>query len=178
MPEARTQALLFEFTNGDDLLAAAGRVRAAGFRRLDAFSPFPLEGLAETLGDRASRIPWFALAGGIAGALGGLFMQWYANVVSYPINVGGRPLAAWPAFILPAFELAVLFAVLAAVVGMLVENGLPRLHHPVFAAERFGCASDDRFFLWIGTADPRLRNPESRAVLDDLGAIAVHEVAA
>lgn len=179
MPEAdNPRALLLEFANGDDLLAAAGRVREAGYRQLDAFTPFPLEGLAQTIGDRATRIPWFALIGGAAGAFGGLFMQWYANVVSYPINVGGRPLAAWPAFILPAFELAVLGAVLAAVVGMLVENGLPRLHHPVFEAERFGCASDDRFFLWVAPTEPHLSYPAGRAVLDELGAVAIHEVPA
>ena len=110
------------------------------------------------------------------GAASGLFMQWYANVISYPLNIGGRPLAAWPAFILPAFELAVLFAVLGAVIGMLIENGLPRLHHPVFAAERFACASDDRFFLWIAATEPRLGHAAGREVLDELRAVAIHEV--
>lgn len=160
--------VLAEFSEPDDLLDAVRSTRQAGYRHVDAFAPFLVEGLAEAVGFKASRIPWFALAGGIFGAASGLLLQWYGNAVSYPINVGGRPLDAWPAFVIPAFEMAVLFAVLAAVLGMLIENRLPRLNYPVFNAERFTTATSDRFFLAIHASDPRFDSADCRRFLERL----------
>jgi len=135
-----------------------------------------VEGLAEALGIRGNRMPLVVLAGGVAGAATALAMQYHASVVDYPMNVGGRPDASWPAWIPVTFELTVLFAALAAVVGMFALNGLPRPHHPVFGAPRFALASRDRFFLLVLARDPRYHPAETRAFLACLGAEHVTEV--
>ena len=141
--------LLAEFGSADALLSAAGKARKEGFENLEAYSPFPVEGLADAIGFRTNRVPLLVLLGGLAGGLGGYFMQWYSAVISYPINSGGRPLHAWPSFIPATFELAVLGAALAGAIGMLALNGLPRLRHPVFEVPEFDLASRNRFFLCI-----------------------------
>ena len=168
--------LVAEFDDLDRLVAAIRRLRASGYRRLDAYAPFPAEEVPEALGFRENRLPYIALAGGILGGVGGFFLQWYLNAYNYPINVGGRPLAAWPAFALPAFELTVLGAALAVVVGMLWLNGLPRLYHPVFNADHFSRATVDRFFLAVEVADPRYHPERTRGFLLRLGANAIEEV--
>lgn len=168
--------LLAEFRRPDDLLKAAKRARAAGYKRLDAFSPFPVKGLAEALGFRDPLLPWLVAVGAFVGGGGGLLLEWYGNAVDYPLNVGGRPLAAWPAFQLPAFELAVLIATFAVVLGMLARNRLPRLHHPLFEVERFHLASADRFFLCILAADPRFDRRDTRDFLEELAPVSVAEV--
>src|SRR5262249_18700497 len=146
--------LLAEFDNPTDLLRAATAAHAAGYRKMDAYSPFPVEGLAEALGFHHTRLPLVGFLGGLAGCVGGFFIQYYAAVLSYPGNVGGRPLNSWPSFIPITFELTVLIAALSAVLGLLGLNRLPMPYHPVFHVPRFALATRDRFFLCIEAADP------------------------
>ena len=145
--------VMAEFAGAERLLVAARSARQAGYGDIEAYSPFPIEGLAEATGLRRNWVPAIVLAGGLAGGIGGYFMQWYSAVISYPINSGGRPPHSWPAFIPVTFELTVLVAAIAGVVSMLALNGLPRLHHPVFNVREFDLASRNRFFLCLRHAD-------------------------
>lgn len=174
----RVWGLLAEFERPDELVAAARRAREEGYRRMDGYTPFPIHGLSEALGLRASKLPLVVLAGGIIGCVTALGMQWFSSVVHYPMNVGGRPFASWPAFIPITFELTVLFASGAAVFGMLGMNGLPMPYHPVFNAPRFAFASRDRFFLGIEARDAKFDREKTRAFLQSLGARDVVEVEA
>lgn len=170
--------MLAEFERPDELLVAARRAREAGYRRMDAYTPFPIHGLSEALGLRPSKLPLIVLVGGLIGCLTALAMQWFSSTVHYPMNVGGRPFASWPAFIPITFELTVLFASGAAVFGMLGMNGLPMPYHPVFNAPRFAFASRDRFFLGVEARDAKFDLAETRAFLESLGAreiVAVEE---
>ncbi|MFO1465670.1 MAG: DUF3341 domain-containing protein [Steroidobacteraceae bacterium] len=146
--------LLAELPTADALLEAVRRARAAGYRDVEAYTPFSVDGLAEALQLPPSRVPLITLAGGLVGGVGAFFLQWYSAVIDYPIDSGGRPLNSWPAFIPATFELAVLGAALAAFVGLLIMNGLPRLRHPLFEVEEFHLASRSRFFLCIRGSDP------------------------
>jgi hypothetical protein len=168
--------LLAEFDSPVELLAAVRRAYEAGYRRMDAYTPFPVEGLAAALGFHRSRMPLVVLIGGIVGCFSGYFMQYYVSVISYPINVGGRPLNSWPAFIPVTFELTVLIASLAAVLGMLGLNGLPQPHHPLFNIERFALATRDHFFLCIEAVDPQFDQQNTRTFLDGVHARQVSEV--
>ena len=168
--------LMAEFDRDDQLVAATRRIHDAGYRRIDAFSPFPVTGLAEAMGRGRTWVPLVVLAGGIMGGLTGFLMQTYSAVVDYPLNIGGRPYYSWPAFIPITFELAVLGASAAAVFGMLAMNGLPQPYHPVFHVKSFEQASQTRFFLLVMSDDERFDLERTRADLAGLGAYAVHEV--
>jgi hypothetical protein len=169
-------ALLAEFVEPEQAVAAARKAYEHGYRRMDAYSPFPVEGLAESCGFRHNRIPLIVLIGGLIGGCGGFFMQWYSASVDYPINVGGRPFNSWPAFIPITFELTVLIAAFAAVLGMLGLNGLPRPHHPVFNVPEFALASRNRFFLSLQAIDPLFDVAETRQFLESLGPKGVYLV--
>jgi hypothetical protein len=174
--DPRLYGLVAEFENPSDLVEAARRAREQGYRRLDAYSPYPIHELPEALGLPRSKLPLVVFAGGLTGTATALLMQWFSATVHYPINVGGRPLASWPSFIPITFELTVLFAAFAAVLGMLGMNGLPMPYHPIFNAPRFALASRDRFFLCIEARDP-LFDPEATSrFLATLGARVVSEV--
>ncbi len=167
--EEAAPAAAAEFESLDALRKAARRAREAGLSNLDAYSPFPDDELMDELGVPPSRLPLAILLGGICGGLGGYLMQWYISVVSYPIDVGGRPLDSWPAFVVPCFELTVLFAALTAFIGVLWQCGLPQPHHRLFALPEFDRASRDRFFLYAEGED-------ARRELSRLGALEVHDV--
>lgn len=170
--------LMAEFRAPSDIVAAARRAYEAGYRRMDAYTPFPIEELAEALGWRTrGRLPKMVLIGGLVGAACGYLLQYYASVIAYPVNVGGRPLHSWPSFIPVTFETGVLFAALTAVLGMLALNGLPRPYHPVFNAHNFVLATTDRFFLCIEAADPRFDRHQTRSFLEGLAPTEVSEVA-
>jgi Alternative complex III, ActD subunit len=166
-----------EFDSPEQLIHAAEQVREAGYRRIDAFTPFPVEGLSHALGFRHNLVPTITLLGGLFGGIGGFFFQYWAAAISYPMNIGGRPLNSWPAFIPVTFELTVLGASLTAVFGMLALNGLPQPHHPVFNVQRFSHASSDRFFLCVEARDAKFHLEQTAHLLHSLQAHHVTEVA-
>lgn len=168
--------LMAEFDNPEELLAAAHRARQAGYRRLDAYTPMPIEGLAEAVGFHRTRLPMIVLIGGIVGGLSGFYMQYWANVIGFPLNVGGRPYNSWPSFIPITFELTVLGAALACVFGLLALSGLPAPYHAVFNAPRFALASRNRFFLCIRVRDPNFDPLKTRQFLEELKPGEVTEV--
>ena len=168
--------LVAEFDSARGLMSAAEKARDHGFRRMDAYSPFPVEGLMEALGHRAAVLPWIVLLGGVLGGIGGYLLQYYTSVHAYPLNVGGRPLHSWPMFIPVTFELTILGASLAAVLGMLAVNGLPMPYHPLFNVPRFALASRDRFFLCVMANDPKFDARQTAEFLAGLGAREVTEV--
>lgn len=169
---------LAEFERPEDLLRAAECARDAGYRRLEAYSPLPVHGLAEAVGFPKTALAPLVFAGGLLGGAGGFALQVWMNAIDYPLNVGGRPLNSWPAFVIVSFELAILAAALTAVLGMFALNGLPKPYHPVFNVPAFARASRDRFFLAVEAKDPAFDLTETRAFLETLGPLAVHEVPA
>jgi hypothetical protein len=168
--------LIAEFDSPADLLEAASRTKAEGYRYVDTFSPFPIHGMDKALGLRRTKLPFIVLIGGLTGLGTALLMQWFSAAVHYPVNVGGRPFASWPMFIPITFELTILFASFAAVFGMIGLNGLPMPYHPVFNAPRFALASRDRFFLCIEARDPKFDRESCRRFLETLGAHDIAEV--
>jgi hypothetical protein len=168
--------LLGEFVTPEEILHAATEARQAGFKYISAYTPFPVEGLARAIGFPRTGVPLLTLIGGLMGGLGGFALQYWCSAISYPLNIGGRPLNSWPAFIPVTFELTILGASTFAVVGMLALNLLPQPYHPVFNVERFTHASTDRFFLCIESRDPKFHVAETARFLQSVHAHHVHEV--
>jgi len=168
--------LMAEFDGPESLLEATRRAFGEGYRRMDAYSPFPVDGLAEAIGFHKTRLPLLVLIGGIVGCVGGFYLQYWASVIDYPMNIGGRPLNSWPMFIPITFELTILVAGLTAVLGLLALNGLPMPYHPVFNVERFQFATRNRFFLCIESADPKFHHEATRRFLESCGPQGVYEV--
>ena len=168
--------LLAEFTTPDELMAGAKAATAEGYTRMDAYTPFPVEGLARALGKRRSWLPLVFLLGGLAGGGGGYLMEYYSMAIDYPINIGGRPYHSWPSFIPVTFELTVLIAALTGVLGLFIAMRLPRLNHPVFNAPGFERATNDRFYLCLESADPQFDRSQARQFLESLKPVRVVEV--
>jgi hypothetical protein len=168
--------VIAEFQDPRTLLDATNATREAGYTSIDAYSPFPIHGLDDAIGFHKTRLSSIVLGMGILGGIGGFLMCWYANVVSYPLNIGGKPYNSWPAWIPITFECAILLAALGAVFGMLALNGLPMPYHPVFNVRRFDSASRDKFFLVIQARDPKFRLEEARRFLGALGPREVTDV--
>ena len=160
--------LMAEFDDPTSLVAATRRAHDAGYRRMDAYSPFPIEELHEALGARHTRLPLLVLLGGLCGCIGGYTLEYWSSVVAYPLNIGGKPLHSWPAFIPVTFETTILVAALTCVLGMLALNGLPQPYHPVFNVPRFALASRNRFFLCIESTDPKFDVEATRRFLETL----------
>jgi hypothetical protein len=176
MIDPATFGLMAEFDNVNDAIIAARRTYAAGYRKLDAYSPFPVEELSEAIGFHKNGVALVCLVGGLLGCTAAYVLQWWINTISYPINIGGRPLHSWPSFVIVTFEMTILFSGLSAVFGMLALNGLPMPYHPVFNVPRFELASKDRFFLVIFSTDRNYDLIRTRQFLEGLNAISVAEV--
>ncbi|MGH9497770.1 MAG: DUF3341 domain-containing protein [Terriglobales bacterium] len=176
MKRSRVYGTMAEFDSPTALVAAARQTHEAGYRKIDAYSPFPIEELAEAIGFHHNHVPLVTLIGGLTGGLSGYLLQWWIATVSYPVNVGGRPYHSWPAFIVVTFEMTILFAGIFAVFGMLALNGLPMPYHPVFNVPRFAFATKDRFFLIVFASDPKYSPAETRRFLEGLGGRAISEV--
>lgn len=172
MSDASCYGYLAQFPDAASLLAAVRQLRLEGYTAIEAYSPYAVDGLADAMGPVRNRIPLLMLCGGLVGGLGTLALEYYSAVIDYPIDVGGRPNASWPAFVPAALEMTLLLAAVAGVVGMLVSNGLPRLHHPLFAIKRFEAASRDGFFAVVCCNDPQFE--EARVLRDMKGLHALH----
>jgi Alternative complex III, ActD subunit len=172
----RLYGVVAEFDNPTALVAAAHRTREAGYSRFEAYAPFPIEDLVEAVGHPNTRLPIAVFLGGLIGGLSGYLLQYYTAVVTYPLNIGGRPLHSWPAFIPVTFECTILGAALTAVFGMLARNGLPMPYHPLFHIPRFARASRDLFFLCIQARDPRFDVTDVTQFLQSLDPADVQEV--
>jgi hypothetical protein len=169
--------LLAEFEDPTSLVVATDRAYEHGYRCIDAYSPFPIEELHHAIGMHHTRLPLIVLIGGLVGCIGGFLLQYWVSAVAYPVNVGGKPLVSWPAFIPVTFECTILGAALSAVLGMLALNGLPQPYHPVFNVPRFALASRNRFFLCIEARDPKFQIEDTRRFLETLSPREVTTVA-
>lgn len=176
MKEPQMYGLMAEFEDPTSLVEATHKAYEEGYRKMDAYSPFPIEELSEAVGFHHTHLPLIVLIGGIIGCVGGFLMQYYISVIDYPINVGGRPFYSWPSFIPVTFETTILVAALSAVFGMLALNGLPEPYHPVFNVQRFALATRNRFFLCIEATDPKFDPEMTRRFLERLHAREVSEV--
>jgi len=168
--------IMAEFTSAQDLVVAARRTYEAGYRKIDAYSPFPVEELAEAIGFHKNYVPLVTLIGAITGGVLGYLMQYWVAAITYPTNVGGRPYNSWPSFIIITFEMTILFGAISAVFGMLALNGLPMPYHPVFHVPRFAFATKDRFFLIIFATDPKYDAQGARQFLESLQPQSISEV--
>jgi hypothetical protein len=176
MAEPRRQGLLGEYGTPERLIAAVHAAREAGMKGINAFTPFPVDDVAEALGFQDNRIPWLGLIGGVVGLVGAYAMQIATNL-DYPLNIGGRPLITFQAFALIGFELTVLFSVSFMVFGLFVLNRLPRYHHPLFDIDRFERVTRDGFFLFVAIDDEdEVAAHDARALLEWLGANSIDEV--
>jgi hypothetical protein len=177
LPESTTYGLMAEFDSPGAIVGAAHAAHDAGYRVMDAYSPYPIEELHHALGIGRSKVPIIMLTGGILGGLGGLSLAAWASAIAYPMNIGGRPLLSWPAFIPVAYECTILLAALSGVVGMLALNGLPSPYHPVFNVPRFALASRNRFFLCVRARDGQFDLDRTRRLLETLQPHEISEVA-
>ena len=173
-----TYGVMAEFDSAQTIVDAARLTVAEGFSKVEAYTPVPIEELNDILHKKRTILPALVLGGGIAGMMTGFGLQYWASVIEYPMNVGGRPMASWPAFVIPSYELTILFSALTAAIGMIALNGLPQPYHPVFNAPRFSLASSDKFFLVIEAVDPKFKPTETAVFLERLGAKGVYEVPA
>lgn len=167
--------VMAEFESAQAVIDAARKVAAQGFTRVEAYTPVPLEELNDILHKKRTVLPKLVLCGGLTGMATGFVLQYWASVIEYPMNIGGRPLASWTTFIVPSYELTILFSALTAAIGMIALSGLPQPYHPVFNVERFSMASSDKFFLVIESTDPKFRDATN--FLNGLGAKGVYDVA-
>lgn len=172
----RLYGLLAEFDDPHALVHATGQATQLGYRRMEAYSPFPVEGLAEALEFRSTRLPVLVLVGGVLGGILGFALQYWVSGIQWPLNVGGRPLNSWPLFMPVTFECTILGAALFCVLGMLALNGLPRPYHPLFDVPGFEHASTDRFFLCIQARDPMFDPQQTRRFLEQLHPLRISEV--
>ncbi|MGB7555134.1 MAG: DUF3341 domain-containing protein [Candidatus Korobacteraceae bacterium] len=168
--------ILAEFDSSTDLVYATKAAYAAGYRKMDAYSPFPIEEASEALGFHKSRVPLIVLLGGLLGGLSGFGLQYWINVISYPLNIGGKPYDSWPAFIVPTFEMTILFAGLSGVFGMFALNGLPMPYHPLFNVDRFSAVTRDKFFLCVEAADPKFDLVDTMRFMESLKPLSISEV--
>ncbi len=168
--------VMAEFDTPTDLVAAARRTYEAGYRRINGYSPYPIEELSDAIGFTHTSLPLIVFIGGVVGGLAGFFMQYWMEVINYPLNVGGKPYNSWPAFIPITFECTVLCAAFAAVLGMLVLNKLPQPYHPVFNAPNFALATRDRFFLVVEANDPLYDHEAIVTFMKNLNATEVNDV--
>ncbi|MGH9326317.1 MAG: DUF3341 domain-containing protein [Terriglobia bacterium] len=168
--------VMAEFDNTKDLLEAAHRARAAGYRQVDAFSPLPVEGLSEAVGFPRTSLPLITFIGGLIGCCGGFFLQYYPNAMGYPLDIGGKPFDSWPAFIPITFELTILFAALFCFFGLIIQCGLPTPYHPVFNVPRFALASRERFFICIKSKDPKFDVEQVKRFFQDMNPYEVNVV--
>ena len=169
--------LMAEFNDVTTLVTAAERATAEGYKKVDAFTPFPVHELFHALHADDKRLPFIVLLAGITGAFAGFGLCYWVSAIAYPLNIGGRPFNSWPSFIPVTFEVTILFAAFTAVLGMIMLNGLPMPYHPVFNVPRFAArASQDGLFLAIEADDPKFDRVKTRALLQDLGAKEINEI--
>jgi Protein of unknown function (DUF3341) len=176
MKDTRIYGLMAEFDDVNSAITAAQSAYSAGYRKMDAYAPFPVEELSEAIGFHRNGVALICLIGGLLGCTGAYFLQWWINTISYPINIGGRPFHSWPSFIVVTFEMTILFSGLSAVFGMLALNGLPMPYHPNFNVPQFDRASKDRFFIVIFSSDRNYDATRTRQFLEGLSPISVAEV--
>jgi hypothetical protein len=166
---ARPYGIIAEYENAADVMHAAEKVRDAGFRRWDVFTPFPVHGMDRAMGLKNSKVGWFSFVGGVTGYATGMVMIWWMNAVDYPILVGGKPMFSPYGAFPPSYELTILLGAFGSIFGMLFLNRLPRLHHPLLKHKRFALASHDRFFVVIETSDAKYSETETRKLLESTG---------
>lgn len=177
IPREGTYGLLAEFDTPSELIRAAQQAHQDGWKRMDCYTPYPVEEAAEAIGFHRNRVPLVTLVGGLVGLIVMFSFESWVSVLAYPLNIGGRPLYSWPAFIVPAYELTILFAGLSAAVGMLALNGMPALYHPLFNAPNFrNGATTDKFFLCLEARDPKFDLVGARAYLESFKPVSVVEV--
>ncbi len=174
--DSPSYGLMAEFDSAQELVAAAHKTHEAGYRKIDGYSPFPIEGLAEAIGFHKNSVALVVLIGGIVGLLSAYALQYWVAVITYPVNIGGRPLHSWPSFIIVTFELTILFAGVSSAVGMIALNGLPMPYHPVFNVPEFAKASENKFFLVVFSSDPKYDAARTRSFLAELAPRMIAEV--
>jgi hypothetical protein len=177
-PTNPTHGVMGEFDSAESIVQAARRVVSAGFTKVEAYTPVPIEELNDIIHKKRTILPTISLLGGLAGMATGFALQYWASVIEYPVNVGGRPMASWPAFVIPSYELTILFSALATAGGMIALNGLPQPYHPVFNTPRFSLATSDKFFLVVEADDPKFDAHQTSRLLHDIGAKGVYDVPA